>query len=130
MALPVMARYAPIMMLVVRRIPPSGSSTTPYARASVSASGMIIINAPNTTAPATEATPRTHAASPGDRLKASCERRSTATMTTEITMTAAHAHAAAGLAFQFASASPIAMSGKPDAIRDEYPVECHVRLLL
>jgi hypothetical protein len=32
---------------------------------------MIIINAPNTTAPATEATLRTDAASPSDRLKAS-----------------------------------------------------------
>jgi len=56
---------------------------------------MIIINAPNTTAPATESTLRTDAASPDDRLKASCERRCTTTMTTEITMTAAHAHAAA-----------------------------------
>ena len=105
------------MIMVVRRIPLSGSSTRPYACASVSASGMIIIKAPNATAPATEATPRTDAASPGDRLQASCERRCTATMTTEITMTAAHAHAAAGLAFQLASASPIAMRGKTDPIR-------------
>src|SRR3954470_3730851 len=109
MALPVMAKYAPIMTMVVRRIQVSGSSTTPYARASVSASGMIIINAPNTTAGATESALRTDAASPDDRLKASCERRCTTTMTTEITMTAAHAHAAAGLTFQLASASPIAV---------------------
>src|SRR6185436_20701372 len=109
-------------MLVVRRIPLSGSSTTPYARASVSASGIIIINAPNTTAPAIESTLRTDAASPDDRLEASCERRCTTTMTTEITMTAVHAHAAAGLAFQLASASPIAVRGKTDPIRDEIQV--------
>ena len=119
MALPVTARYAPIMIMIVRRIPLSGSSTTPYAYASVSASGMIIINAPNTTAPATESRLRTNAASPDDRLKARSQKRCTATMTTEITMTAAHAHAAAGLAFQFASASPIPMTGKVEPIRDE-----------
>src|SRR3954453_14193283 len=119
MALPVTAKYAPIMIMVVRRIPLSGSSTRPYACASVSASGMIIINAPNTTAPATEAAPRTDAGSPGDRLKASCEPRCTAPMTTEITMAAAHAHAAAGLAFQLASARPIPMRGKANTVRDE-----------
>src|SRR5262245_8984450 len=119
MALPVMAKYAPIMIMFVRLIPLSGSSTTPYACASVSASGMIIIKAPNATARAIESTLRTDAASPDDRLKASCERRCTATMTTDITMTAAHANAAAGLAFQLATASPIAMRGKAEPIRDE-----------
>ena len=118
MALPVTAKYAPTMIMIVRRIPLSGSSTTPYACASVSASGMIIINAPNTTALATESALRANAASPDDRLEARCQKRCTATMTTDITMTAAHAHAAAGLAFQFASASPIAMRGKADPIRD------------
>ena len=114
MALPVTAKYAPTMIMVVRCIPLSGSSTTPYACASVVASGMIIINAPNTTARSTASPLRTAAASPGDRLKASCEPRCTATMTTETTMAAAHAHAAAGLAFQFASASPIATRGKAE----------------
>ena len=106
MALPVIARSTPIMIMVVQSHPTVRVVHTPYARASVSASGMIIINAPNTTAPATESTLRTDAASPDARLQASCERRCTTTMTTEITMTATHAQAAAGLALQFASARP------------------------
>src|SRR5215212_10227176 len=118
MPLPVTAKYAPRMIMVVRR-PLSGSSTTPYACASVSASGMIIISAPNATPWVTDAKLRTEAASPDDRRKASCERHRTATMTRDITMTAAHAHAASGRAFQLAMASAIPMIGNADPAREE-----------
>src|SRR6187200_3593843 len=104
-------------MIMVARRPLSGSSTTPYACASVTARGMIIMSEANTTALVTEAKLRTDEASPDDRRRASCEPCRTAIMTTKVTRAAAHAHAASGRAFQLASASTIPIRGNAAAAR-------------
>src|SRR5580765_177496 len=137
MAFPISTKYAPQMIMLARR-PPVGSSTRPYACASVIARGMIIISAPKTTPLFTVARVR---ANPAFTTSASCrksesvsprpcfmywvtfdERRKanwkpcrTATMTRNIAMAAVHAQAAAGLAFQLASASAIPRMGNADA---------------
>ena len=130
MALPVTAKSAPIMIMVVRRIPLSGSSTRPYACASVSASGMIIINAPNTTAPATEATPRTHAASSGDRLKATLREALHGDHDYGNHDDCRPRQRRGGSGVPVRERQPDSNEGqnRPDPRRD--PVECHVRLLL